>query len=39
VLLSGGAARELSPHLGLAHSVREHLVLEGLVRLDAERAP
>ena len=33
VLLSGGAAGEISPHLGLAHEVRENLVLEGLVRL------
>jgi type III pantothenate kinase len=36
VLLSGGAAREISPHLGLEHEVREHLVLEGLACLDAE---
>jgi len=34
LLLSGGAASEIAPHLGLAHEVRENLVLEGLVRLD-----
>jgi type III pantothenate kinase len=36
LLLSGGAASELAPHVPIAHTVREHLVLEGLVRLDAE---
>jgi len=36
VLLSGGAAREISPHLELPHEVRENLVLEGLACLDAE---
>jgi type III pantothenate kinase len=36
IVLSGGAAREISPHLPLAHSIRENLVLEGLVRLDLE---
>jgi type III pantothenate kinase len=33
LLLSGGAAAEISPHLRVAHEVRENLVLEGLVRL------
>ncbi|MDO8790100.1 MAG: type III pantothenate kinase [Sulfuritalea sp.] len=31
-LLSGGAAAELAPHLGLPHRLIENLVLEGLAR-------
>jgi type III pantothenate kinase len=31
VLLSGGAAGELSPHLSLPHAIHENLVLDGLV--------
>ena len=33
LVLSGGAASEIAPHLAMAHEVRENLVLEGLVRL------
>ena len=31
VLLSGGAAAELAPHLSLPHAIHENLVLDGLV--------
>jgi type III pantothenate kinase len=36
LLLSGGAAAELAPHLPRPHSVHEHLVLEGLARIARE---
>lgn len=36
LLLSGGAAGQIAPHLGLQHEVRENLVLEGLARLDED---
>lgn len=36
VVLSGGAASELAPHLPFAATLREHLVLEGLVAIAAE---
>jgi pantothenate kinase type III len=31
VLLSGGAAAEVAPHLPIEAAIRENLVLEGLV--------
>lgn len=34
VLLSGGAAREIAPRLAMPHTLRENLVLDGLVRLE-----
>ena len=34
VLVSGGAAGEIAPHLPMAHSIRENLVLDGLVLID-----
>jgi len=34
VLLSGGAAREIAPRLEMPHTLRENLVLDGLVRLE-----
>ncbi|HZZ94748.1 MAG TPA: type III pantothenate kinase [Usitatibacter sp.] len=34
VLLSGGAAREISARLALPHAIRDNLVLDGLVELD-----
>ena len=30
ILLSGGAAREIAPHLPIAHAIHENLVLDGL---------
>lgn len=36
VLLSGGAAHEIAPRLTVPHTLRENLVLDGLVCLDAE---
>jgi len=30
IILSGGAARELAPALGLPHELHENLVLDGL---------
>jgi type III pantothenate kinase len=37
VLVCGGAAAEIAPHLPMAHSIRDNLVLDGLVLID--RAP
>jgi len=34
VLLSGGAAGEIAPRLAMPHTLRENLVLDGLVRLE-----
>ena len=31
IVLSGGAAAEIAPHLSIPVTLREHLVLEGLV--------
>jgi type III pantothenate kinase len=35
VLLSGGAAREIAPRLAMPYTLRENLVLDGLVRLES----
>ncbi len=37
ILLSGGAAAELSPHLPMPFTLRETLVLDGLVLIAGER--
>ena len=38
IILSGGAAQEIAPHLPMAHAFHENLVLDGLVLIAREAA-
>jgi pantothenate kinase type III len=36
IVLSGGAAQEIAPHLPMAHAFHENLVLDGLALIARE---